>query len=84
LIARETAAHASESSGHHGVMTGVASNLTATASYVRNFIPSIVADIMTLKNQAATATARSQAAVYLVMKFAVVFVIAYVVWQEFS
>ncbi len=82
LIAREAAAHSSESTGH-GVMTGVASNLTAAAGYVRNFIPSIVTDIMTVKNQAATATARSQAAIYLVMKLAVAFVIAYVVRLEF-
>jgi hypothetical protein len=83
LIAREAASHASEPTGH-GVMTGVASNLTAAAGYVRNFVPSIIADFMTLKNQAATPTARGQAAGYLVMKAAVIFVIAYVVWQEFS
>lgn len=83
LIARETARHSSESAGH-GVMTGVASNLAAAAGYVRNFIPGIVADTKTLGNSTATAMTRSQAAGYLVLKAAVVIVIAYVVWQEFS
>lgn len=83
LIAREIVKPSSEPTGH-GAMTGLASNLSAAAGYVRSFVPSIVADITMLRNEAATATARSQAALYLVMKFVVVFVIAYVVWQEFS
>jgi hypothetical protein len=83
LIAREIVKPSSEPMGH-GAMTGVANNLSAAAGYARSFVPSIVADITMLRNEAATATARTQAAVYLVMKFVVVFVIAYVVLQEFS
>jgi hypothetical protein len=83
FIAREAAGRSSESTGH-GVMSGVASNLAAAAGYVRNFIPSIATDIVTLRNRAAAPAARGQAAGYLVMKAVIVFVIAYVVWLEFS
>ena len=83
LIARETGAQPAASDGH-GAMTGVASNLAAAATYVRNFFPGMVADFVTMRNPAATSQARGQATVYLVFKAVVIVVIAYVVLQEFS
>lgn len=83
LIAREAAGNSTESTGH-GVMTGVASNLAAAGSYVKNFIPGMVANITTIRDLQARKTARGEAALAFAFKIAVVAVIAYVLAQEFS
>ena len=83
LIARETGSQQSESPAH-GAMTGVASNLAAGATYAKNFVPGMMADLGTVRDPKAAPDARSKATFLLAVKVIVVLVIAYVVLQEFS
>jgi len=65
-----------------GTMTGTTGNLAAAASFVRNFVPGMVADFGTMRNPAAASQARGQAAVYLALKVVVILVVAYVISLE--
>lgn len=67
-----------------GIMTGVGGNLAAAAGFVRNFIPSVIADMAMMLNRTAPSATRIQAAAYLATKALVVMVVAYVVMLEFS
>ncbi len=83
LIARETGAASSAGLGS-GVVTGVLNNLGAVAAHARNIIPGLKADLAHLLDGEASAAARLGAAVTLVLKAAVIAVLAYVVSLEFS
>jgi hypothetical protein len=83
LIARETGASSSAGLGS-GVVTGVLNNLGAVAAHARNIIPGLKADLAHLLDGEASAAARLGAAVTLVLKAAVIAVLAYVVSLEFS
>jgi hypothetical protein len=84
LIAKETGAAQAAAPAGHAPLSGVASNLAAGATYARNFIPGMFANLATIRDPAATAEARGQATAALVVKAVAILVIAYVVLQEFS
>jgi hypothetical protein len=65
-------------------MTGVLSNLGAVLSHARAFLPGFKADLATIFNSASSPLTRVQAAVFLVLKVAVVAVLAYAVRQEWE
>ena len=83
LVARETGASSSGGLGS-GVVTGVLNNLGAVTAHARNIIPGLKADLAHLLDGEASAAARLGAAVTLILKAAVVAVLAYVVSLEFS
>lgn len=84
LIARETGSSSSSSGLGSGVVTGVLNNLGAVTAHARNIIPGLKADLAHLLDGEATAAARLGAAVTLILKAAVIAVLAYVVSLEFS
>ena len=83
LVARETGASSSGGLGS-GVVTGVLNNLGAVTAHARNIIPGLKADLAHLLDGEASAATRLGAAVTLILKAAVIAVLAYVVSLEFS
>jgi hypothetical protein len=83
LVARETGASSSGGLGS-GVVTGVLNNLGAVTAHARNIIPGLKADLAHLLDGEASAAARLGAAMTLILKAAVIAVLAYVVSLEFS
>jgi tetratricopeptide (TPR) repeat protein len=86
LIARATMTRPQTSTGGggHGMMTGVLSNLGAVLSHARVLLPTFKTDLAAIFDRATPPIARVQAAVVLVLKTAVVSVLAYAVYQEWQ
>src|ERR1700744_2157467 len=69
FVAREAASqHQPNSTAHHGVMSGLASNLAAAGTYARNFIPGVIADVGKVADSQSPTAARAETAVYLGFK----------------
>ena len=84
LIAKETGAAQPAAPAGHVPMSGVASNLAAGATYARNFLPGMFANLATIRDPSATAEARGQATAALIVKAVAILIIGYVVLLEFS
>jgi hypothetical protein len=65
-------------------MSGVASNFTAAAHYIGNFVPGLFADLGLTFNPATSPFLRGQAGGRFSLKFIALAVLAYVVMLEFS
>lgn len=84
LIAKETGQQHGIGGGAPGVMSGVLNNLAAVMSHARNFLPSCKADLAKMLDCASSPLMRIEAAILLVLKCAVVAVLAYIVSMEFT
>jgi hypothetical protein len=64
------------------VLTGVLNNLTAVMGHVRNFLPSLIADLARMLSGRQPLTVRLQAATVIVLKICMVAVLGYIVSLE--
>jgi hypothetical protein len=84
LTQREIGASSQPAGAGQGVMSNVLSSILGVASYARMLIPTFRKDVMTVFDDAATASARAGATASLLVKAVVVLVLGYAGWQEWN
>jgi hypothetical protein len=84
LTQREIGVSSQPAGAGQGVMSNVLSSILGVASYARMLIPTFRKDVMTVFDDAATASARAGATASLLVKAVAVLVLGYAGWQEWN